>query len=480
MTAETDVAGLNMYSDISNLEAPVFSTIDRKPPAHVLKLNWDHQVNLVGKKVPNPMFHCCDICRKPILIYGRMIPCKHVFCFSCAKQNEKICPRCKDKVKKVEQCELGSIFLCTQDGTRYGNSGCRRTYLSSRDLQAHIKHRHTTKTEDDRSTERKDVLSNVEAIRNAVNSLSKASLEAAVAAAKANNAAANAAINVASSSSSSVLATAYKNSSAASPATTLSSSKGLPPATVANIRGGVPPPSTNQGVGPYSAAPVPANQSAVQYSVAPNQSAAAYTPGAAQAGSYRPQLGAAVGPVPGGLAPASGGQIAVLNTRQSTLISVPIHAEAGGAGDATQAQYPPGTYPGYNPSPYTAQYPGTQVAVTTGYTQGNASSYSQPPPAAYSFPGGYGATAGQYSVSTTGPPAGAPSGPYSSAPTGGAPPPTMQPHFHRPPPTGVRPPPAAGGPLPGSRQPAGGPPPRQPHPSQATGNNQPGSNYFRR
>ena len=37
-------SGLNMYSDISNLEAPVFSTIDRKPPAHVLKLNWDHQV----------------------------------------------------------------------------------------------------------------------------------------------------------------------------------------------------------------------------------------------------------------------------------------------------------------------------------------------------------------------------------------------------------------------------------------------------
>ena len=36
--------GLNMYSDISNLEAPVFSTIDRKPQAHLLKLNWDQQV----------------------------------------------------------------------------------------------------------------------------------------------------------------------------------------------------------------------------------------------------------------------------------------------------------------------------------------------------------------------------------------------------------------------------------------------------
>lgn len=32
--------------------------------------------------------------------------------------------------------------MCTHGGTRYGSSGCRRTYLSQRDLQAHINHRH--------------------------------------------------------------------------------------------------------------------------------------------------------------------------------------------------------------------------------------------------------------------------------------------------------------------------------------------------
>lgn len=32
--------------------------------------------------------------------------------------------------------------MCTHGGTRYGNAGCRRTYLSQRDLQAHINHRH--------------------------------------------------------------------------------------------------------------------------------------------------------------------------------------------------------------------------------------------------------------------------------------------------------------------------------------------------
>lgn len=32
--------------------------------------------------------------------------------------------------------------MCTYGGSRYGNTGCRRTYLSQRDLQAHINHRH--------------------------------------------------------------------------------------------------------------------------------------------------------------------------------------------------------------------------------------------------------------------------------------------------------------------------------------------------
>lgn len=32
--------------------------------------------------------------------------------------------------------------MCTHGGSRYGTTGCRRTYLSQRDLQAHINHRH--------------------------------------------------------------------------------------------------------------------------------------------------------------------------------------------------------------------------------------------------------------------------------------------------------------------------------------------------
>ena len=125
---EQDISKYDMETDISQLEAPTFTTIDRSNPASMLALDWDHKVNLVGKKVLNPMIHCCDKCLKPILIYGRMIPCKHVFCLGCAKQEESTCPRCSDKVIRVEQAGLGNIFLCTIGGSRWV-FGCRFVVL---------------------------------------------------------------------------------------------------------------------------------------------------------------------------------------------------------------------------------------------------------------------------------------------------------------------------------------------------------------
>lgn len=62
-----------MEDDISKLEAPTFTTINRGPPEPMLRLEWNHKVNLIGEKVLNPMIHCCDKCLKPILIYGRMV-----------------------------------------------------------------------------------------------------------------------------------------------------------------------------------------------------------------------------------------------------------------------------------------------------------------------------------------------------------------------------------------------------------------------
>lgn len=50
--------------------------------------------------------------------------------------------RCDDRVDRIEPAGIGQIFICTFGGSRNGVSGCRRSYLSQRDLIAHIKHRH--------------------------------------------------------------------------------------------------------------------------------------------------------------------------------------------------------------------------------------------------------------------------------------------------------------------------------------------------
>ncbi|XP_033831877.2 E3 ubiquitin-protein ligase Hakai [Periophthalmus magnuspinnatus] len=107
-------------------------------------LFWDFKLNLVGEKDKLPI-HFCDKCGLPIQLYGRMIPCKHVFCYECAllheKKGDKMCPgltmfSCSDPVQRIEQCQRGSLWMCSVV------PGCKRTYLSERDLQAHVNHRH--------------------------------------------------------------------------------------------------------------------------------------------------------------------------------------------------------------------------------------------------------------------------------------------------------------------------------------------------
>lgn len=137
----------NMDTDISTLEAPTFSTLNKGPSQTMMSLRWDHQVNEMGRRVVNPILHVCDKCKRPILQYGRLT-CKHVLCLNCAtiqKQSGGACGRCNAKVLAVEQAGLGCIYMCSHGGSRYGPDGCRRTYLSERDLEAHKKFRHSDK-----------------------------------------------------------------------------------------------------------------------------------------------------------------------------------------------------------------------------------------------------------------------------------------------------------------------------------------------
>lgn len=106
------------------------------------ELDWSHQIMFCGEKVQNPMIHICEKCLLPILIYGRLSPCKHVFCLSCAEKSNGTCARCESIVERIEPAGIGHIFVCSFGGSRNGVSGCRRSYVSQRDLIAHIKHRH--------------------------------------------------------------------------------------------------------------------------------------------------------------------------------------------------------------------------------------------------------------------------------------------------------------------------------------------------
>ncbi|KAF8572070.1 E3 ubiquitin-protein ligase Hakai [Paragonimus westermani] len=111
-------------------------SIGKDPRDRSKRVSWRNSIWLVGEKAKDVVFHFCDTCDLPIVIYGRLLPCKHVHCYTCAMNLPNKCSRCQKSVQTVERCLVGGIFMC------FENDSCRRTYLSQRDLQAHIDHRH--------------------------------------------------------------------------------------------------------------------------------------------------------------------------------------------------------------------------------------------------------------------------------------------------------------------------------------------------
>ena len=55
--------------------------------------------------------------------------------------------RCNLAIARIEQSALGTVFVCTIGGSKHGVSGCHRTYLSQRDLQSHVHHRHLNRSD---------------------------------------------------------------------------------------------------------------------------------------------------------------------------------------------------------------------------------------------------------------------------------------------------------------------------------------------
>ncbi|KAI8511090.1 E3 ubiquitin-protein ligase Hakai [Branchiostoma belcheri] len=106
---------LKLSSHHSKRTASVRDDRGSSSEKHHSPMKWDVKMNLIGKKINDPMLHLCEKCVCPVNLYGRM---------------------------RIEQCPRGAVFMCTFGDGKHGNKGCRRTYLSQRDLQAHINHRH--------------------------------------------------------------------------------------------------------------------------------------------------------------------------------------------------------------------------------------------------------------------------------------------------------------------------------------------------
>uniref|UniRef100_A0A914UJP9 E3 ubiquitin-protein ligase Hakai n=1 Tax=Plectus sambesii TaxID=2011161 RepID=A0A914UJP9_9BILA len=76
------------------------------------------------------------------------IPCKHALCYDCALRCDIKCARCDEKVQRVEKCDPSQAFICGHGAAMFSKDVCGRSYLSQRDLEAHIAHRHKPPTID--------------------------------------------------------------------------------------------------------------------------------------------------------------------------------------------------------------------------------------------------------------------------------------------------------------------------------------------
>eukprot|EP00039_Didymoeca_costata_P030631 m.30630 g.30630 ORF g.30630 m.30630 type:complete len:471 (+) comp8220_c0_seq1:1816-3228(+) len=118
---------------------PTKVTKFRQMAAAIKTLDWTHELSQNrGKIVRKGYVHMCERCDAPILIYGRLMPCNHIFCGACAKNFVlKVCIRCGERVESVETFEIGrELFIC-REATAVGRGLCGKCHFSLEDLRAH-------------------------------------------------------------------------------------------------------------------------------------------------------------------------------------------------------------------------------------------------------------------------------------------------------------------------------------------------------
>ncbi|WOK98381.1 hypothetical protein Cni_G07092 [Canna indica] len=80
--------------------------------------------------------HICVRCDFPVAIYGRLVPCDHAFCLTCARSDPN-CYLCEERIQKIQSIKMmEGIFICAAPH-------CLKSFLKRPEFEAHIHEAHS-------------------------------------------------------------------------------------------------------------------------------------------------------------------------------------------------------------------------------------------------------------------------------------------------------------------------------------------------
>ncbi|URD93367.1 Cbl proto-oncogene, E3 ubiquitin protein ligase-like 1 [Musa troglodytarum] len=79
--------------------------------------------------------HFCVRCDFPIALYGRLVPCEHAFCLTCARSDAS-CYLCDERIQKIQSIKMmEGIFICAAPH-------CLKSFLKRSEFESHIHETH--------------------------------------------------------------------------------------------------------------------------------------------------------------------------------------------------------------------------------------------------------------------------------------------------------------------------------------------------
>lgn len=95
-------------------------------------------VKFVGRRSSRQLgarVHFCVRCNLPIAIYGRLSPCEHAFCLTCARSDFS-CYLCDERIQNIQTIKmLEGIFICAAPH-------CFKSFLKRMEFELHINETH--------------------------------------------------------------------------------------------------------------------------------------------------------------------------------------------------------------------------------------------------------------------------------------------------------------------------------------------------